>query len=117
MGEHQAPALMQAMQTVDRILEAHRRTGDREGLSCYFDAIDRLCENVCGRLRLSKERVDSGVYEKLVSSCSMIMVASGSDDGAHKSQSLLRKYMWDQPSTPQAQLCNEMLRSLKDGAT
>merc|ERR1712151_1296301 len=47
-----APVMMQAMQTVDRVLEAHRRTSDREGLARYFGAIERLCANVSGRLRL-----------------------------------------------------------------
>merc|ERR1712039_603481 len=112
--DQQAPALAQAMLITDRILEAHRRTDDRDGLCSYFDAIDKLCENIYSRIRLCKERIDSGVYEKLVSSCSMIMVASGSSEGAQRSQELLRKFMWDKPQTAQAQLCNEMLRSIKD---
>mmetsp|Transcript_96393 Transcript_96393/g.267781 ORF Transcript_96393/g.267781 Transcript_96393/m.267781 type:complete len:561 (-) Transcript_96393:41-1723(-) len=109
-----APALLQATQAVDRVLEAHRRTDDREGLARYFSAIDRLCANVRARLELSKERVDSEVYERLVSSCSMVMVASGRPDGAGRSQELLQRYLWDRPATAQAQLCNKMLRSLPE---
>jgi len=112
----EAPALAQATLAVDRILEAHRRTSDREGLAKYFQAIERLCASVCGRLRMSKDRVDAGVYEKLVSSCSMVMVAEGSPEGMSKSQELLRRYMWQSPETPQAQLCSELMVSLRDGA-
>jgi len=109
-----APALQHAMQTVDRILEVHRRTDDRDGLMRYFDAIERLCENVCGRLTLSKERTDAAIYERLVSSASMIMVASGAPDGTSRSQQLLRGYLWDRPETMQAQICSTMLNSIRD---
>lgn len=112
---HEAPALTQAMHTVDRILEAHRRTDDRAGLHVYFDGIQRLCHNVSDRLRLSKERVDAAIYEKLISSCSMVLVASGNADGAKKSQELLRAFLWDQPNTMQAKLCSQMMMSLANG--
>jgi len=112
--ESNAPALTQAMQTVDRILDAHRRTGDREGLKRFFPALEALCSNVCARVWISKDREDSPIYEKLVSSCSMIMIASGTDEGTSRSQALLKKYMWQSPATPQAQLCSELLLSLKD---
>lgn len=113
--DRQAPALAQAMQTVERILEAHRRTGDRAGLTRYFQAVERLCSNIGARLRLSKDRTDAAVYEKLISSCSMIMVASGTAEGADMSQQLLRRYMWNNPETPQAKLCNELMLSLQNG--
>lgn len=114
--DQQAPALVQAMQITERILDAHRQTEDRAGLVCYFPAIERLCANVCGRLQPSKARADAAVYEKLVSSCSIIMVASGTDEGMAKSQQLMRDYMWEQPGSFQAQICDQMLRSLKDGS-
>jgi len=114
-GRTAAPALTSAMQTVDRILAAHRRTDDRQGLEKYFSAIERLCHNVCGRLRLSKERPDAPIYERLISSCSMVMVASGTAQGTSRSQELLKTYMWQQPDTVQAQLCNELLFSLQNG--
>eukprot|EP00928_Gymnodinium_smaydae_P024439 TRINITY_DN19773_c0_g1_i1.p1 TRINITY_DN19773_c0_g1~~TRINITY_DN19773_c0_g1_i1.p1 ORF type:complete len:607 (-),score=192.51 TRINITY_DN19773_c0_g1_i1:476-2248(-) len=113
--ESAAPALSQAMLTVERILEAHRRTDDREGLVKYFDAIEKLLKNVCGRLRLSKAREDAPVYEKLISSCSMVMVASGTPEGTQRSQLLLRTYMWDSPDSAQARLCNGLLNSIGDG--
>mmetsp|Transcript_55724 Transcript_55724/g.172896 ORF Transcript_55724/g.172896 Transcript_55724/m.172896 type:complete len:600 (-) Transcript_55724:9-1808(-) len=109
--DQQAPALLQATQTVDSILEAHRRTDDREGLACYFAAIERLCENLCARLRLSQERADAAAYEKLVSSCSMVLVASGTPEGLDKSRALLRSCLWQRPATPQARLCGELLLS------
>lgn len=114
--DQHAPALVQAMQSTERILDAHRATEDRDGLVRYFPAIERLCANVCGRLRPSKDRADALVYEKLVSSCSIIMVASGTDEGIMKSQQLLRDYMWDSPSNMQAQLTTQWMLSLKDGA-
>lgn len=113
-AEKVAPALAHGMQTVDRILHVHRRTDDREGLTRYFSAIERLCANVCGRLRIKKDRVDSAVYERLVSSCSMVMVASGTEVGQQKSQELIQTYLWDAPDTAQAKLCSQMLRSVRD---
>lgn len=112
-----APALDAASQTTGRILEAHRSTDDREGLSKYFPAIERLCANIAARIPLSKDREDAGIYERFVSSCSMIMAASGTDDGAERSQKLLRSYMWERPSTMQAKICDEILqaRSLGPG--
>eukprot|EP00747_Dinoflagellata_sp_TGD_P212304 gnl/TRDRNA2_/TRDRNA2_85422_c0_seq1.p1 gnl/TRDRNA2_/TRDRNA2_85422_c0~~gnl/TRDRNA2_/TRDRNA2_85422_c0_seq1.p1 ORF type:complete len:568 (+),score=120.33 gnl/TRDRNA2_/TRDRNA2_85422_c0_seq1:93-1796(+) len=111
------PALVQATQLVERVLDAHRRSDDRAGLVRYFAALEALCAHVCARLQetLSKERVDAPIYEKLVSSCSMVMVASGADEGVAKSQQLLRKYLWKSPMTPQAQVCSEMMLSLGDG--
>eukprot|EP00401_Gymnodinium_catenatum_P062831 CAMPEP_0117620298 /NCGR_PEP_ID=MMETSP0784-20121206/87057_1 /TAXON_ID=39447 /ORGANISM="" /LENGTH=630 /DNA_ID=CAMNT_0005424209 /DNA_START=39 /DNA_END=1928 /DNA_ORIENTATION=- len=107
-----APALTSAMQVVDRIMEAHRMTEDRAGLEKYFSAIERLCLNISRRLQLSKEQANAAVYEKLVSTCSMVMVASGTERGVAKSQELLRTYMWTQPSTPQARICTEMMQAL-----
>jgi len=112
--DQQAPALAQAMQTVDRILDAHRQTDDREGLVNYFAAIERLCANICKRIRLSKDRADSAVYEKFASVASMIMVASGTPEGVSKSRELLRNYMWDRPNTTQAQICSQMMASIQD---
>lgn len=109
-----APALLQAAQVVDRVLEAHRRTEDRGGLAGYFGALERLCANACGRLAPSRGHADAAAYERLVSSCSMVMVASGRPEAMARSQELLQRYLWDSPATPQAQLCNEMLRSLPD---
>merc|ERR1712113_1053852 len=79
----------------------------------YWPAIERLCASVSQRLRLSKESANSTVYEKLISSCSLVFVATGSDEGTAKSQELLRRHLWDRPSNPQAQLCNEMMRTLQ----
>lgn len=111
-----APALSQAVQTVDRILEAHRRTEDREGLEKYFQSVERLCSNIGARLKLSKDRADAAIYEKLVSSCSMIMVASGTAEGTSRSQDLMRRFMWKSPDTAQAKLCSEiMTASLQNG--
>jgi len=112
--DQQAPALAQAMQTVDRILDAHRLTDDREGLVNYFPALERLCANICKRIQMSKEHADSAVYEKFASSASMIMVASGTPEGVSKSQELLRSYMWERPSTTQAQICSQMMASIRD---
>ncbi|CAK0893707.1 unnamed protein product [Prorocentrum cordatum] len=58
--DSKAPALVQAMQIVDRIMEVHRRTGDRQGLASYWPAIEALCTNVCQRLRLCR-RLDAAV--------------------------------------------------------
>lgn len=113
--EGSVPALSQATMILDRILESHRRTGDREGLAKHFAGIAKLCANVHRRVRLSKERDIAAVYEKMVSSGSMVMIACGSEEGVVKSQELIRKYMWSSPATPQAQLCTELLTSLRNG--
>eukprot|EP00931_Biecheleriopsis_adriatica_P061860 TRINITY_DN37216_c0_g1_i1.p2 TRINITY_DN37216_c0_g1~~TRINITY_DN37216_c0_g1_i1.p2 ORF type:complete len:545 (+),score=159.15 TRINITY_DN37216_c0_g1_i1:93-1727(+) len=113
-GDSEAPALMQAMQTADRLLEAHRRTSDREGLQKYFAPLEQLCANVWGRLCLTKDGEQAVAYEKMVSSCSMLMTASGTDEGFHAGQQLFRKYMWSNPRSEQAQLCMQVM-SLKDG--
>eukprot|EP00746_Dinoflagellata_sp_MGD_P033854 gnl/MRDRNA2_/MRDRNA2_18085_c0_seq1.p1 gnl/MRDRNA2_/MRDRNA2_18085_c0~~gnl/MRDRNA2_/MRDRNA2_18085_c0_seq1.p1 ORF type:complete len:508 (+),score=105.55 gnl/MRDRNA2_/MRDRNA2_18085_c0_seq1:1-1524(+) len=110
--DQQAPALQRAMITVDRILEVHRRTSDHAGLTKYCDAVERLCKNIGNRLVLSKERSDANIYERLVSSCSLVMVGSGQADGMQRSQKLLQRYMWKNPETAQAQLCYSMLLAL-----
>jgi len=107
-----APALSRAMETVDRVLEVHRRTDDREGLGEYFTAIERLCQNICSRITMTKDHVDAAIYERLISSSAMVMVASGLDEGTSRGQQLLKAYLWEQPRTPQAQLCAQMLLSL-----
>lgn len=107
-----APALTHASLAVDRVLEIHRETNDRGGLVSYFSALERLCANVSGRLQITKGAADAAVYEKLVSSCSIIMIASGTAEGTTRSSELLRKYLWDKPNTMQAQLCSSLLRSL-----
>lgn len=112
-GDCEAPALLQAVQIVDCILEAHRRTDDREGLPKYFDAMEKLCANVSSRVRVSEEQV--AAYEKMISSCSMVMTASGTDEGASAGQRLLQRYLRGKAVTGQAKLCNEMMMSLRDG--
>eukprot|EP00930_Biecheleria_cincta_P095834 TRINITY_DN87735_c0_g1_i1.p1 TRINITY_DN87735_c0_g1~~TRINITY_DN87735_c0_g1_i1.p1 ORF type:complete len:547 (+),score=128.65 TRINITY_DN87735_c0_g1_i1:105-1745(+) len=112
-GESEAPALLQAMQIADCILEAHRRTDDRDGLPKYFDAMEKLCANASSRVRVSEEQV--AAYEKMVSSCSMVMTASGTDEGTTAGQRLLQRYLRGKAVTGQAKLCNEVMMSLRDG--
>eukprot|EP00933_Yihiella_yeosuensis_P033911 TRINITY_DN27504_c0_g3_i2.p1 TRINITY_DN27504_c0_g3~~TRINITY_DN27504_c0_g3_i2.p1 ORF type:complete len:251 (-),score=59.90 TRINITY_DN27504_c0_g3_i2:17-769(-) len=115
-GSEKAPALLAAVQILDRILEAHRRSDDRDGLRRYFDAVEKLCTNVCSRLRLAKDQsVHASAYERMVSSASMVMVASGTSEGQERSQQLLQRYLWHNPSTTQAQVCSQMMTSLQNG--
>eukprot|EP00929_Paragymnodinium_shiwhaense_P117462 TRINITY_DN8806_c0_g1_i4.p1 TRINITY_DN8806_c0_g1~~TRINITY_DN8806_c0_g1_i4.p1 ORF type:complete len:555 (+),score=158.71 TRINITY_DN8806_c0_g1_i4:90-1754(+) len=115
--EATSPAMLNAFLTVERIMETHRTTDDRPGLVKYFDAVERLCDNICKRVQLSKDqKTEAAIYEKLVSTCSMILVASDTPGAMERSQKLMDKFMWDNPSTPQAQLCNEVLgRALTNG--
>ncbi|OLQ04398.1 hypothetical protein AK812_SmicGene12556, partial [Symbiodinium microadriaticum] len=71
-GDVQAPALMSSVHAVDRILEAHRRSDDRAGLVRYFPGLQRLCANVAGRLQPSKDQQHAVLYERLLSSSSLV---------------------------------------------
>eukprot|EP00929_Paragymnodinium_shiwhaense_P078115 TRINITY_DN40424_c0_g1_i1.p1 TRINITY_DN40424_c0_g1~~TRINITY_DN40424_c0_g1_i1.p1 ORF type:complete len:679 (-),score=146.32 TRINITY_DN40424_c0_g1_i1:584-2530(-) len=115
-ASQEAPsALVSATLTIDRVLEVHKRTDDRAGLTKYFDAVERLCSNVCRRLDICKERQDSHLYERLVSTGSLVMVASGTADGMVRSQQLMKQFMWKDPGTMQAQLCSQVMNSLGPG--
>lgn len=110
-----SPALLRSMQTVDHILEAHRCTDDRAGLQRYFDAIEKLCDNACCRMHLlpkDQEKKDAQAYERLISSCSMILVASGTPDGMKRSQKVMNTRMREKPKTAHAKVCEQMFETL-----
>eukprot|EP00439_Symbiodinium_sp_Y106_P067437 s785_g11.t1 len=113
-GDAQAPALTSSVHAVDRILEAHRCSDDRAGLVRYFPGIQRLCANVAGRLQPSKDQRHAVLYEKLLSSSSLVCTASGTEEGALLGRQLLQKFLWSNPSTEQAKLCSQMA-ALRDG--
>merc|ERR1712176_902475 len=100
---------------MDRIMEVHRQTNDRDGLAKYFDACERLCKNIHAHLEISKGRHDAPVYERVISASSLIMIASGVEDSMQRSQTLMRRYMWTKPDTIQAQICSEYMLSLPEG--
>lgn len=114
----EAPALASAVRVVDQVVEVHRRTDDRDGLLPFLAPVEALCDSATKRLGLPGVRQDTILQERLVSSCSLVLVASGSADGALRARQLLQRNLGSQPpQSEHARLCKSVFGALGSGAT
>jgi len=114
----EAPALTSAVRVIDQVVEVHRRTDDRDGLLPFLTPVEVLCESATKRLGLPGVRQDTLLQERLVSSCSLVLVASGSADGALRARQLLQRNLGSlPPQSEHARLCQSVFGALGSGAT
>jgi len=116
--ESEAPALTSAVRVIDQVVEVHRRTDDRDGLLPFLAPVEALCDSATRRLGLPGMRQDTLLQERLVSSCSLVLVASGSADGTLRARQLLQRNLGSQPpQSEHARLCQSVFGALGSGAT
>jgi len=114
----EAPALASAVRVIDQVVEVHRRTDDRDGLLPFLAPVEALCDSATKRLGLPGVRQDTILQERLVSSCSLVLVASGCADGALRARQLLQKNLGGHsPQSEHARLCQSVFGALGSGAT
>eukprot|EP00746_Dinoflagellata_sp_MGD_P146188 gnl/MRDRNA2_/MRDRNA2_78698_c0_seq1.p1 gnl/MRDRNA2_/MRDRNA2_78698_c0~~gnl/MRDRNA2_/MRDRNA2_78698_c0_seq1.p1 ORF type:complete len:847 (+),score=207.29 gnl/MRDRNA2_/MRDRNA2_78698_c0_seq1:83-2623(+) len=119
-GSSTNSVLLRSMQTADQILEAHRQTNDRSGLTQYFDAIERLCDKAISRMRKlpkEQEKRETIVFERMLSNCSMVLVASGTPEGTLRSQKIMSSRLSEKPSSQQAQFQHMLFQNLFSNQT
>jgi len=84
--EDSSEALRNVQMIVDNILNAHRETEDRDGLSRYFDGLHALVQNAKAR---GLGTVDPTGYEGLVFKSAMAIIASGTPDSPRQALQLV----------------------------
>mmetsp|Transcript_60348 Transcript_60348/g.140558 ORF Transcript_60348/g.140558 Transcript_60348/m.140558 type:complete len:210 (+) Transcript_60348:2-631(+) len=82
----------------------------------FLAPIEVLCASATQRLGDFAGRSDALQYERLVSSSSLVLVASGAPGAAARAQRLLQTHLGVATlQSQQAQICSAVLRSLPDG--
>jgi len=93
---------------MDRILNAHRETEDRQGLSAYFGGVTSLLTNVRSR---GMDSAQPDKFEALLFKSAMLIIASGAVDYRERALALIGDAA--DASIFQTQMLNTLVTSLK----